>query len=519
MITADRRAPAALARRLVREERGLTIVEGAVAALLLIVGALAVLQVFDASARNAYRAEESQVVVNRLQAELEEVQAKAGEDYDRIALSSAPATSSDRNDPRWRVSGTNYLTGASGTNPQPLVIDPTGAINPQPEPFQTGDVSGEIFKFVTRSPDCTEVLCPADETYLKRVIVAAKIDEAPVSFERAFQEVHTDIVDPDVEATDNPLPEGDEEENNVAQFWITDTPCNQAERQPIVSDHLAHNTRARCVDGHQTESTRGAPDLMFTKAPALDPNYPSDGQPLYDYATDPGAEPQQNADQDKGLLMPWASTDSCALDSVIGVANLRKLLDDLLEPLLLAPGPLDGVLDLLGGDSEKHLRLHTWLSPTVASSGGVLTGEGTLELWTKTVNGASHPGEICVSLFIRQKVQVPVKLLGVPLFYVEIEADLPVVNTASPLQPTFFTHSEPAWPTDWTEVEMPLEFIGVDSTGAPIPLTLTPGSQIGMTLMVKKGGTEPGNALEFMYDHASFESRLALETDQIIAFN
>lgn len=36
--------------------------------------------------------------------------------------------------------------------------------------------------------------------------------------------------------------------------------------------------------------------------------------------------------------------------------------------------------------------------------------------------------------------------------------------------------------------------------------------------MVKRGGTEPGQGLEFMYDHVDFESRLQLETETVIPF-
>jgi hypothetical protein len=504
------------------EERGVTIVEALVAGLILVIGALATLQVFDASARNNYRAEESQVVVNRLQAELEETRAIA---FDELAMSANPGSSGDANDPRWRVSGSSYALGRDGSNPRPMVIDADTGFDPGPEPFDVGDVEGELWKFVVWAPDpdCPEIDGCED---LKRVVVAARVTEAPASFERTFQEVQGDVYDPEAAPPDedNTLPPPDgEEETATAEFWLTDTPCTQNARVAPTADHAAHNTRARCADGATTGSTRGAPDLMYTEAPALDSNYPPDGQPMFDYATD--SEPSTNGSLDKGLLMPWASADSCLLEPVLDLVDIRALLDDLLAPLLSSPGTLDGILSAITSDSNKHLRTHTWLSRAVSGSGGVLTGEGTLELWTKTVNGASHPGKVCAYLFIRQTVQVPVKLLLLPLFYVSLEVDVPVVNTeslaggADPLDITYFTHQAASWPTQWTEIAMPLEFIGVDSTGAPIPLALTPGSRVGLTLMVDKAGTQPGNALEFMYDHPSFDSRLQLETDALIEFN
>src|SRR5207247_3114252 len=69
-------------------------------------------------------------------------------------------------------------------------------------------------------------------------------------------------------------------------FWLTDTPCSFDSRQPITASHFTHNTLGACSDGMQTGATSGAPDLMYTRAAALDPNYPADQQPLYDYATD-----------------------------------------------------------------------------------------------------------------------------------------------------------------------------------------------------------------------------------------
>ncbi len=55
------------------EDRGITVVEVVVAALVLVVLGLAVLGLGSAASRNTYRAEQSQVLSNRLQAELEHI--------------------------------------------------------------------------------------------------------------------------------------------------------------------------------------------------------------------------------------------------------------------------------------------------------------------------------------------------------------------------------------------------------------------------------------------------------------
>jgi hypothetical protein len=190
-------------------------------------------------------------------------------------------------------------------------------------------------------------------------------------------------------------------------------------------------------------------------------------------------------------------------------------------------GPsLDGLLDLVSSDENKHLRAHTWLSPKVSGSGGELTGDGTLQLWTRTINGASYPGEVCVSVFIRRTVQVPVQPPEGSLTYVDLQVDVPVVNVGNLnggedlLDPglTHFRYERDPWPQAWQEIEMPLEFVTVNTDGAPVPIVLEPGDQVGMTLAVRDAGTQPGTGLEFNYDHPSFDSRLQLQSDAVIPF-
>ena len=149
----------------------------------------------------------------------------------------------------------------------------------------------------------------------------------------------------------------------------------------------------------------------------------------------------------------------------------------------------------------------------------MMSGDATLELWTKSVNEAVHAGKICVTLFVRQQITVSIlNILGIPIGSVNLTVDLPVVNTGNVLNPTYFEYSQNPWPTQWTEVSVPMEFMAVDSTGALEPLHLAEGSQLGMTIMVKKTGTEPGSALELMYDHPNYESRLEVESESILTF-
>jgi type II secretory pathway pseudopilin PulG len=522
-------------RRLHRSESGFTVVEGLVAALILVMGGLAALQVFDAGARNTYRSEESQVLNDRLQAELEAVRQLP---YAEIAMTSAPQEQANTNDPRWRVQGTTYAIDRDGSSLRGMVFNggpkpgggtvSGGTVDPGPTPFTAGDVSGQIYRFITWTSDATCPTCGAG--LQKRVIVAATINQAPVSSLRSFQELHTDVIDPEANPDDDTIPE-DPEESGKAEFWLTDTPCSFSSRQPIGADHLAHNTRGVCSQGPQTGSTRGAPDLMFTEPQFGDPT------PPFDYATD--SEPTSNADQDKGILMPWGESDSCVLEPVVNTLDVKRFQEGLLSVLdigLTLPDELDGLLDLPAGDPDtKHQRIHTWVSPPVQSSGGALTGRGTLELYTKTINGAVHPGEICVWLSVRQTVPLSfclAKVLGVCVGQqnVNLEVDLPYINVGAlsngdcragtGLNLTNFSLSQDPWPAGWEKVSVPMCFAAVNAAGAVESelLTLPQNSRVVLSIMVKQGGTEPGQGLDFMYDSVSFESRLELETNQIIQF-
>ena len=79
-------------------------VETLVAFLLLVVGVLATFQLIDTSRRTTLRAEESQVINDIGQRELEQIRAL---DYDEIALSGTPAPSGDPDNPGSRVGGTS----------------------------------------------------------------------------------------------------------------------------------------------------------------------------------------------------------------------------------------------------------------------------------------------------------------------------------------------------------------------------------------------------------------------------
>jgi hypothetical protein len=481
--------------RRLRSAAGLTAVEGMVAGLMLIVGGAAVMAVLSTSNRNTYRAEQGQVVVNRLQDELEQIKQLP---YEQIALAEAPDASSDPRDPSSRISGTSFdVTGDGGHAPlvfngSPLEGGGTvagGTVAPGPTEFASGDVKGDIHRYVVwlDDPGCDEALCPGAQD-VKRVVVAIRLDETPTGGERAYQELHEDIADPEAQPQQNPGPnddgddggpDDDDETDYPWSFWLTDTTCNNSSRQPITGDHNAHNTLGSCSNGTQTANTPGAPDLMFPEAPPLNSSLPADEQPLYDYSAD--VEPSGGGTLDKGVQLrraTYSALDTCALGTITNVLNL--------------PVP----------EANRGQKLHKWLTPAIPSGVGdvLLTGDATLNLWTQTLNGAEHAGKICVYLFRRTVVA------GLPV-------DELLTNVDSNL--TYWEYEEDPWPRNgWQKLEIPLDFVVDANLGG---LSLVPNTRLGVAIRLDRDGTT-GNALQLMYDHPSFDSRLVVDANRAVPF-
>jgi hypothetical protein len=509
----------------------MTIAEVMVAALILVAGSLAVLNLMTASAHNSYRDEQSQVVSNRLQSEMEQITQLP---YDQIALTGVPSDSNDTTSPAWRIQGTNYAINQDGSNPRALVYNGSslvgggslsgGVVSATPTTFASGDVHGTIYRYVVWENDssCPDVTCPGSQD-LKRVIVAIRLDGGPVGGAvRHYQELQTQLSNPATSPVNDPnpgpactggadcQPDGTCTGTNCTgggtsgpctgglgchtdgtctgtctyndkpwMYWLTDTTCDQSSRQPITADHLVHNTDGVCGTGLKNSSncgalgcTPGAPDLTTTSAPPL-----TGETPLFDYATD--VEPSQNADQDKGLQMPPPSTNGC--------------LSSLFQPLTnIVTGALQN-----DGDATRMQTIHKWLSPPMGTGFNVaLSGIGALNLWTQSINGASYSGKICVWLFERH-----LNVLGVPV-------DTPAVNLDGG-NVTYFTYAQNPWPTGWTEIHIPLHF--------SLSLNLGPNSRLGVAIQVEKAGTS-GGGMQFLYDEPSFDSRLQVNTSSALPF-
>jgi Tfp pilus assembly protein PilV len=483
-----------------RAESGLTLAEVVMAALVLVLGALAVLGLVSATARNSFQAEQSQTVANRLQDELEKFRQLADTaDYDRIALNQAPTASSDPNDPAWRVSGSTYAVNRNRTGFQAMVLN-AGGFAPVTH-FSSGDVQGTIHRYVVWEPS---VACPSpDPGCLKRVIVSIALDRTGSAGIRRYQETQTLIGDPAAQQQQGNPCSGSACDATPWTFWLTDTPCNNSDRQPIVdsdgdgqpNDHSTHNTRGACSAGLKdgtncttvlgvTTCPAGAPDLMVTHPPPV-----FSEEPLVNFATDV-LSPTPSEDKGLRTFKPGKDADSGCPTLDVATADEGPVADS-------SPA------------RYRYQEIHKWVSPPIPSGFTVaLNGTGSLNLWTRTIGGASYAGRICVWLFQRQ-----LSALGTPV-------DTPVADlfTSPPagscLEPglnlAYFQCTKSSWPSSkWTEINIPLSFTA--------NLQLIPQSRLGLAIQVERAGTS-GGGLQFIYDEPSYESRLEVKTTSLLPF-
>ena len=430
-------------------EDGLTVVEVIVAGVILTIGSLGVLGMVDTAGRNTFRVEQSQLVNNVLQREMEEIRELP---YEEIGLSAPPAEGSGENDPSSRVLGAASYTNRNGTGLKPFVFD--GSVVPGPESFQIEDVTGSIYRYVVWD-DCPAGAC-VDGEYLKRVIIAVKLDAtASGGADRRYQEIQSQIVDPEAEPSENPGPAPGGATVTPWFLWLTDTTCVNSSRLELEGDHLAHNTRGVCATGMKPGNEPGAPDLLWNSAPPL-----TEETPVYDYALD--VEPDASPDTDKGLQL-MLGNDCGAM-------------------------PATTVATVADADPDLFRKLHKWVTPAIpaTSTDLVLTGDATLNLWTQSIEGGLYPATICVWLFVRSGV-----------------TDTPILQALE--SRPYATYSASTWPSSkWNQITVPIE---VSAAGDGI--SLPPGSRLGVALSVDDGS---GSGIQILYDEPSFDTRLRLET-------
>lgn len=504
---------ASVEQRLFQAEReaGFTLIEVLVAAVILALGALAVFGTLSAATRNAQRAQATQVALDKAQEEMEKLHALS---YSELALTRTPEHVADTLNPNYRISGRDFAVKREPVselsemvvNGGPLRGSETGieggVVVPGPLNFEDGNVSGQIYRYILwrNDPSCpesevgTEDFCPGDQDY-KQLVVAVKLN-SPVSqkAETNYVEVQSQVVNPEAQAQrstqgEGPGPGGggnsqlereererEEREGKTGelgggkavtaqQFFLSDTPCSASGttvRQPIIGDHLLHNTLGVCASGLQNGETLGAPDALLREAPPDPAPEDESNPPLYNYSNDSYLAP--SPDTSKGLELLHDDTAGCHYQPTSSV--------------------------------HPEAKVHRWVTDLMPREFKV-NGTATLEFYSRTINEASYPGTVCVYLFKRteEPTEAGIKMTDTQLS--NAETGLPYWTISS--------EGNSSWPrTEWTKLRLTMKISGA-------PFSINRGERLGIALSVD-AGTTPAEGIPIIYDHPNYPTRLEVDT-------
>lgn len=443
-------------------------VEVVIATLVLVVGSLATFGLLRAATTNAQRAKGTQVALDLAQREMEALHRLS---FAELALTATPPQSADRLNPGYRVNqgqGTFALTRepAEEASLPKLVVDPVSGVVAPEEGFDSGGVTGTVYRYVVwRDDHACGAACP-----YKRVVVAVKLAQlGNESAEHGYVELQSDFIDPTASATDESVRAAGGEVNSPQQFYLTDTPCSgtgatEAEGWPqreATGDHPLHNTLGTCASGLQEGVDNGAPDALVLGAPpGLAPTDPS-SPPVYDYSHDYAGQLPLAPEAAKGIQLMPDATGGCHF-----------------EPTNAA---------------EKQWEVHRWVSDRMPFN-FTLNGKATADFFTRSFNGASYSGALCVYLFYVHEYTQNGELKF---------AETPIVNSAT--GNSYWTYSgqeNGEWPrSEWTEVPVPMEFATTK---------ILKGDRLGVAFSVD-GISDPG-AIPLLYDHPDYRTRIEVET-------
>jgi prepilin-type N-terminal cleavage/methylation domain-containing protein len=497
-----------------RREDGFTLIEVLVAALILVLAAMATFGVLAAATRNAQRAQATQVALDKAQEEIEKLHAIP---YSELALSVTPEYSNKPLNPNHRISGGEFalqreppdewaeMVVQGGSLRGGKTIE-KGAVVPGPISFKEGNVSGKLYRYVVwrNDPTCPEGeaeeglrdFCPGGQDY-KQIIVAAQLNTpANETRELNYVEVQSQVSNPATRAQRSTQgndsgfggtgPGGKKEEEEIQkereedqtgglgsgkavtaqQFFLSDTPCSPTGttvREEITGDHLLHNTLGVCASGLQTgESKQGAPDALVRGAPP-DPD-PEDesNPPLYDYSNDAFLEPP--VDTDKGVQILHDDTAGCNYEPKSSV--------------------------------HPEAKVHRWVTDQM-SQPFKLSGNVTLEFYSRTLGEASYPATVCAYLFIRSE-QPPSE------GKVSFTDDLLQDKETGRRYWTYSSQGTSSWPrTKWEKLRLTMKIEGTREVKV--------GERLGLALSVDAGST-PADGVPIMYDHPNYPTRLEVDT-------
>lgn len=439
-------------------ESGFTMIEVLVAILIVGIASLATFTLLADAFRNVQRAKAGQVAVEYAEQELEYLRSLENK---QLALTTAPALSTNPGSPNYRVSENTFALNRSPVgNYRNLVINggsvygggeiEGGTITPGPTKFSSGNVSGRIYRYIVwHNDEGCGAACPGNQDY-KQIIVVVKLSKvASQPGETGYFEVQSNFIDPTKNAEKDPLPGTGGAVVTAQQFFLTDTPCSSSgttHRAEITANHPLHNTLGECSQGPQTGTTAGAPDALLLGSPPTSET--ETAPPTYQYSNDLYTE--------TGLQLVKEETSGCNSNPT--------------------------------GATNPASQMHRWVTDPMAEE-FKMTGRVTLEFFTRTLNESNYNAGICIYLFDRH-------LSGTT--YTD------TYFTASGGTPYWTYIPTSAWPKTWKGERRTLEL----STAQSIPK----GDRLGLAISTERAATQSAKAISIMYDHPSFASRIEVDT-------
>jgi prepilin-type N-terminal cleavage/methylation domain-containing protein len=186
-----------------KADDGFTILEVLIAALILVLGALAVFMTLSAAIHNAQRGKETQVGLTVAQREMEKIHSLP---YEKILLKTTPVNSAKTSEPNNRVSGTTFNLNRTGTPEYAtMAISSSGEVEPTSTAFSVGGTSVTVYRYVVWRKDAAycatgtnseKEICKAGQNYKRVIIDVVPNQPANVPNTRAYYELQSDFVNP-----------------------------------------------------------------------------------------------------------------------------------------------------------------------------------------------------------------------------------------------------------------------------------------------------------------------------------
>jgi prepilin-type N-terminal cleavage/methylation domain-containing protein len=367
----------------IRNQAGFTLVEMLVAMAVLLIGIVATFGVFASSKNASLVAQRQEVAVHQAQREMERLRAYR---YTELGLTSMPSTSTDPDNPNYRVQSGNKFRSKTnpapcgGSGQPPCNVDEDlvsgGLIDPGPESFTvgvtSGAVTGKIYRYITwRDENCTT--CTGTQN-TKRLFIAVTIDAVPGRPGLGPKKpvwLSSIVIDPN----DGPPGSGGSAPSgpttSAQTFYLYDKTCSATDSNNTYTAPTASsvtNDTASPSPSCDNAVAAQRPDLMGVTVPT----YSNPPVPPFTFSNDVGG----------------AYTGGLAF-SHTGASSTCPITSYALDT---PTGGADGDLSTPG-----KWQVHAWSTKKFTADFN-LSGTAFLSIWTTSVGSAAGAGRFCATL-------------------------------------------------------------------------------------------------------------------------